>query len=396
MFILEEPYVSDLLVAAVAELRAPVLRTSMAERRLEGAAAGDGRPAGDLLVDDAAFALAARRPGARLYTNSENALDWVGAHLSGTDLPRQARLFKDKLAFRDLLADLYPGYRYTGVRLDELRAFDPASLPAPFVVKPAVGFFSLGVHVVADAGEWPAVAKLLEAEAGAVRGLYPTQVLDVERFVVEQVIPGEEFAVDAYFDATGSPVLVNVYAHLFAGPDDVSDRVYLTDTDTVERLGPPALEFLSELGRRARLRDVPVHAELRVDESGAVAPIEVNPLRFGGWCATDLAHFAYGIDPYRCYLRDERPDWAAIASATRGRTTAIVVADLPAALDRASIGSVDYERFAARFSQVLELRPTDFRRYPVFAFTFVQVPSDDLSELHAVLGADLREYLRPR
>ena len=45
---------------------------------------------------------------------------------------------------------------------------------------------------------------------------------------------------------------------------------------------------------------------------------------------------------------------------------------------------------------MLELRQTDFNRYPVFAFTFVDVPSNDLSELHAVLGADLREYLRMR
>jgi hypothetical protein len=37
-----------------------------------------------------------------------------------------------------------------------------------------------------------------------------------------------------------------------------------------------------------------------------------------------------------------------------------------------------------------------FSHYPVFAFTFVDVPSDDLSELHAVLGADLREHLRTR
>ena len=69
----------------------------------------------------------------------------------------------------------------------------------------------------------------------------------------------------------------------------------------------------------------------------------------------------------------------------------------PAQLGRPkAIESVDYERFGARFSRVLDLRPTDFNRYPVFAFTFVEVPSSDLSELHAVLGCDLREYLRMR
>lgn len=70
--------------------------------------------------------------------------------------------------------------------------------------------------------------------------------------------------------------------------------------------------------------------------------------------------------------------------------------DLPSDVDLSAIESVDYKRFASCFSNVLELRPTDFNRYPVFAFTFVEVRSEDLSELHAVLGADLREYLRMR
>jgi hypothetical protein len=174
----------------------------------------------------------------------------------------------------------------------------------------------------------------------------------------------------------------------------VSDRVYLTDAGTVARLGPPAEAFLAELGRRAGLADFPVHAELRRDASGRLAPIEVNPLRFGGWCATDLAHFAHGVDPYRCYLLGERPDWAGIALRTAGRTTALVVADLPSTVDLGAIAAVDYEGFAARFSRVLELRPTDYNRYPVFAFTFVEVPTDDQAELRAVLGADLREHLR--
>ena len=252
----------------------------------------------------------------------------------------------------------------------------------------------MGVHVVESAEAWPGVVEQLEREVQTFAAVYPDQVLGLDRFVVEEVIAGEEFAVDAYFDADGSPVLVDVYAHLFASADDVSDRVYYTNTETIDRLGPPAMEFLAEVGRRARLADFPVHAELRIDAAGRVAPIEVNPMRFGGWCATDLAHFAYGVNPYRCYLLGERPNWARIAAETAGRTTALIVSDLPSSVDLAAIESVDYECFAARFSRVLELRPTDFSRYPVFAFTFVEVPSDDLSELRDVLGEDLSEYLR--
>lgn len=389
MFILEEPYVSDLLATTVAELGLPVLDTPMAKRRLFGP------PAVPLSADDV-FAAAASRRGARLYSNSENAIGWIAEHLAQSDLPRMIGLFKDKVAFRELVADLYPDYRYFGLPLSGLRTFDPSSLRAPFIVKPAVGFFSMGVHVVESAEAWPAVVVEIEREVQALDSIYPDQVLGLDRFVVEEVIEGEEFAIDAYFDADGTPLLVDVYAHLFVSADDVSDRVYLTSAETVERLGPPAMELLAEVGRRARLADFPVHAELRIDGAGHVAPIEVNPMRFGAWCATDLAHFAYGVNPYRCYLLGERPDWARIAAETAGRTTALIVSDLPSSLDLATIDSVDYERFAARFSRVLELRPTDFKRYPVFAFTFVDVPSHDLSELHAVLGADLREYLRMR
>jgi len=348
------------------------------------------------LSADDVFAAAASRPGARLYSNSENAIGWIAEHLAHSDLPRMIGLFKDKVAFRELVADLYPDYRYFGLPLSGLRTFDPSSLRAPFIVKPAVGFFSMGVHVVESAEAWPAVVVEIEREVQAFDSIYPDQVLGLDRFVVEEVIEGEELAIDAYFDADGTPVLVDVYAHLFVSADDVSDRVYLTSAETVERLGPPAMELLAEVGRRARLSDFPVHAELRIDGAGHVAPIEVNPMRFGAWCATDLAHFAYGVNPYRCYLLGERPDWARIAAETAGRTTALIVSDLPSSVDLATIDSVDYERFAARFSRVLELRPTDFNRYPVFAFTFVDVPSHDLSELHAVLGADLREYLRMR
>ena len=389
MFILEEPYVSDLLATTVAELGLPVLDTPMAKRRLFGP------PAVPLSADDV-FAAAASRRGARLYSNSENAIGWIAEHLAHSDLPRMIGLFKDKVAFRELVADLYPDYRYFGLPLSGLRTFDPSSLRAPFIVKPAVGFFSMGVHVVESAEAWPAVVVEIEREVQAFDSIYPDQVLGLDRFVVEEVIEGEELAIDAYFDADGTPVLVDVYAHLFVSADDVSDRVYLTSAETVERLGPPAMELLAEVGRRARLSDFPVHAELRIDGAGHVAPIEVNPMRFGAWCATDLAHFAYGVNPYRCYLLGERPDWARIAAETAGRTTALIVSDLPSSVDLATIDSVDYERFAARFSRVLELRPTDFKRYPVFAFTFVDVPSHDLSELHAVLGADLREYLRMR
>ncbi len=389
MFILEDPYVSTLLADTVAAMRLPVLDTPMARTALAGR--------GVHLSGDASFAAAVRMScGSRLYANSENAIGWIAEHLSDTPLPGEIDTFKDKVRFRDLLADLYPEYRYAGVALGELREFDTAALRTPFVVKPAVGFFSMGVHVVDSHDKWPAVVAEIERETAAFSAVYPEAVIGLDRFVIEEVIEGEEFAVDAYFDESGEPVIVNIFGHLFASADDVSDRVYYTSVEMVREHLDAFEEFLREVGRRAGLRDFPMHAELRVAADGSIAPIEINPMRFGGWCATDLAYFAYGINPYRTYLHDLRPDWDAIAKERAGRLVALVIADLPSSVNLSEIESVDYDAFSARFSNVLELRPTDFSRYPVFAFTFVDVPADDLTELHEVLGADLRGYLRMR
>ena len=166
MFILEEPYVSDLLARTVARRGAPALDTPMARSALDGLGVG--------LADDAAFARAvAADPHARLYANSENAIGWIAEHLAGTDIPRRVELFKNKVAFRELLADLYPDYGFASIPLAELAAFDPSSLRTPFVVKPAVGFFSMGVHVVDSASPWPEVVGAHRSRGRGVRRHLP-------------------------------------------------------------------------------------------------------------------------------------------------------------------------------------------------------------------------------
>lgn len=386
MFILEDPYVSRRLALAVAGSGAPVLDTAAARTAL-------GRRFGFLSDDDFVRCyLEAARP--RLYANSENAIGWIAEHLSGTPLVESIDLFKDKVRFRDLIADLYPNYRYAGLTLEELEGFDPASVPAPFVVKPAVGFFSMGVHVVDSVDEWSGVLATLRGEVSALASLYPDTVIGLDRFIVEEVIAGEEFAVDAYFDSEGAPVVLNVLGHLFASADDVSDRVYITSAELIECWAEPFATFLAEVGRRAGLRDFPVHAELRVDARGRIVPIEINPMRFAGWCVTDIAFHAYGIDPYECFMDGLVPDWAEILEHRRGSTFGVVVADIPVSVDRAAIESVDYAALEACFSRPLEVRRVDFRRYPVLGFVFAEVPSDDLQELRAMLGADLTAFVR--
>jgi hypothetical protein len=385
VFILDEPYVSTALKNSVLEQAAPVLDTPFARRTL-------GPEGAHLLRPDAEFA-AAVDAGARLYCNSENSLDWVAAHLRGGPAP-MVRALKDKAAFRRLLAPMFPDFFFREATMDGLRALDPATLPFPCVVKPAVGFFSLGVQVVDSAAQWPAALDALERDAAAMRGLYPDSVVSAASFVVEECLQGEEYAVDAYFDARGEPVVCNVLHHWFSSGSDVSDRVYVTSAELVCAMLPRVTDFLRRAGELAGLRDFPLHAELRVDAQGRLAPIEFNPLRFAGWCTTDVAFHAYGTDPYRHYLDNLVPDWEALRRERAGLLYSILIAELPGGVDPAAVTEVDYAGLARRLSRPLEVRQMDWARHRVLAFLFAETRETERGELEAFLRADLAEHVR--
>jgi len=183
MYILSEPYVSDFLRDTILVTGAPVLDTPMARTVFEGLDH-------ELLADDE-FAALARRRGTRVYYNSENAIDWIMEHLADTDLPSRIRLFKDKVAFRELARPLFPDYVFREVTVADMDEVDVSELPFPFVIKPAVGFFSVGVHVVESADAWPATVQRIRDEVARSAEFYPAAVLGLDRFIIEQVIDGE-------------------------------------------------------------------------------------------------------------------------------------------------------------------------------------------------------------
>jgi hypothetical protein len=386
MFILEAPYVSNFLKQTILERQAPVLANAIAIKHL-------GCDTPGLCPTEAFVRKAGIGDNLRIYSNSENAIDWIGTNLKQTGLPEKIALFKDKIRFRELIRDMDPDYFFRGVPFEELDSIDPTDIPKPFIIKPAVGFFSLGVHKVDTNADWPGTLAAIKNEVSRIQSQYPDQVLSLDRFIMEKCIEGKEFAVDVYFGNDGRPVILNILGHLFASAHDVSDRVYLTSATIIRTWLDRFTSYLDEIGTRAGLTNFPAHVELRVDENGHIMAIEVNPMRFAGWCVADLTFYAYGFNPYSYYLDGQKPDWETILKEREGKVVGVVVADVAANVDCSTITRVDYEAFTARFTKPLELRRIDVHEYPVFAFLFAEVPEDDLSEFKALLHSDLNEFL---
>lgn len=391
LFLVDQPFVSDFVRASIAHHRLPLVLTEEA-RRL------GFEPAEHTLTEDEAVRRVenAVEAGERLlvYTVSENAIGWVARHLGATPVPGWIDAFKDKARFRRLLAPLAPGFVFREVPLAELASFDPSEMPLPFIVKPSVGFFSLGVHRVAAREDWGATVATIHQEMDRVRGLYPEEVLATATFVLEECIEGEELAVDAYFDAEGRPVVLGLLKHAFASEADTGDRLYTTSKEIVETYLEEVTESLARIGERVGVRDIPVHAELRRRDDGLILPIEINPARFGAWCTTaDLTYRAFGFDPYAAYFAQERPDWERLLDGRDGTRHSIIVLDNSTGVDPRRIASFDHDRLLEWFARPLELRRVDHRRYQVFGFLFVETPPDRVDELDRVLHSDLSELI---
>ncbi|TFH04802.1 MAG: ATP-grasp domain-containing protein, partial [Methanosarcina sp.] len=283
MIILDHPYVSEFLKDTAAEMQIPVLKNEMA--------AEISAEKGLRLLEEAEFIeLIKEKDECSLYSNSENSIGWISKNLGFTGLPAKIELFKNKIKFRGLLERIYPDFYFQGVEFEKLDEIRVEEIKKPFIIKPAVGFFSLGVYKVSTDEEWGSVLQRIKTEVEEIKGRYPVQVLDTGNFIIEENIEGEEFAVDAYFNRVGKPVVLDIFKHIFFSENDVSDRVYFTSKAVIETYRETVEDLLKEIGKLAGLKNFPLHIELRIGGDRRIQLIEVNPMRFAGWCTTDIAH----------------------------------------------------------------------------------------------------------
>ena len=384
MILLDKPYVSNFLKETIVKYDFPALDTGNITEKGELS----------LIQPEEVIENFRNDPNSRLYTNSENSINWVVNHLGFTKLPEYINVFKNKVEFRKLIQQIYPNFFFREVSLSEIDEIKLEELPMPFIIEPAVGFLSLGVHKVLSHNDWDRVKQLIRDEFTEAKCLFPIEVVNASSFLIEEIIEGEEFAFDAYFDEVGEATILGISKHLFSSETDVSDRVYYTSKDTIKTYLPQFLDFVKELGDRANLRNFPVHVEVRVDKNGVLIPIEVNPMRFGGWCTTaDLTHYATKLNPYHCFLNNIKPDWNKILEEMDDDFYSLVILDNSTGVPSKEIAKFDYDALLNKFVKPLELRKVDYKMYSIFGMLYTQTPKDQFAEIEEILTSDLRGFV---
>lgn len=388
MYLIDEPYISDFLLATIKENHYPIVATKAAKALVPDASL-------NWISEEEAIAAIKNNPAQRLYSNSENALSWIDEHFGESELAKQIRVFKDKAAFREQIKAIFPDFKFRKIKVEDLPHIAPEELSFPFVIKPSIGFLSLGVYIVNDESDWIQVKEKIRPQN--LKSIFPKNVLNTSHFIMEDFISGEEYAIDYYHDERGEVVVLNIMHHLFSSGTDTSDRVYWTSKAIVAEHKARVEQFLNTLGETLNLKNFPAHAEVRIDKNGKITPIEINPLRFGGWCTTaDLSGIAVGLNPYRYYFENTRPNWASIYRGKEDKLFSLTVLDNNSGMEPAEITAFDYQALANDFEKPLLIRTLDIHTYPLFGFVFAESDPENKTELYAILHSDLRKYITVR
>ncbi len=382
MIILEKPYVSAPLAAYLEESQVPVLYNDMSLSLMV-----DGYHFN--LMNDKWFIEEYLKQN-KLYAVSENALVWLYAHLPESELVKKVKILKDKAEFRRICQQIYPDFYYKEVEMKALRQLNPDELPLPLVLKPSVGFLSVGVYIVRSKAEWQAALDDIDKNFAKQCAVFPETVVRSENFVLEQFIEGEEYAVDAYYDAEGKPNIINIFHHIFKDETDVSDRLYCMSKQIFETNYPAFNQFCIDLNGVLQLKNFPMHVEFRVDKhTGKAIPIEVNPLRFAGMCLNDLTRHTCGLLPVKAFFEGTHPDYATMWNGIEEDVFSFVVLDKPYETTR----RLDFEAIKKHFHGVLETRDIQNPAMSIWGFLFTKTDPAHRGELQEILHSSLEEFM---
>ena len=375
MFILNNPYVSDFLVETIKKQGYKVLDNEISRNYFEKS---------ELTSSEVA------KTEEKFYSNSENSIDWIVENLPDSEFSKMIKISKDKALFRKMLSKIYPDYYFKELTLFELKKANSKDFKYPFVLKPCVGFLSFGVYPIKNEVEFEKVLSKIDSDIEKLKGVFPLSVVDCTNFLIEEMIEGEEFAIDAYFDGEGKATILNIFQHPFFDENDVSDRIYYSSKEIIKTYLKPFNELLDKIEKEGNYKNFPFHLELRVSQKGII-PIEINPMRFCGWCITDIAQFSWGINPYVYFMENKKPNWDDILKNANDDYFYFTIGDVPSNIDKNSIKGIKYDKYLKNISNPLDVRKIDYKTKPVFAIVFGRCA--DINEIKSLLALNMNEFI---
>ena len=385
MYIIEKPYVSEYLMDIIINKDWAVLDNETIEN------CGLEEDVLNLWSSEKAKEYYLKEENPFIYSNSENAISWIVKNLPDSNLTKYIKTKKNKVLFRETLKDLYPDFYFTSLEYLDINYVEKEEYQFPLVLKPSVGYLNFGVRVIKEPDKWEPNIKRLHKEIATNKSKYDESVVNTTVILIEELISGDDFSIDAYYDQNGTPVILNIFKRLYKEDNLVSEKLYITSKSIVEKYLTKITDFLKEIGNRLDIKNFPLNLEIRFNEAGNMIPLEVNPLRFANWCVSDIAKYAWGFNIYNYLETQKHPDWNNILQNAGQQTYYAALVDIPKGFPKSSVRDFNFNGYLANFSNVYEVRRVNFKANPLFGV--VLGSTNNNQELNMIINMEQGTFI---
>jgi len=326
----------------------------------------------------------------KVYAPTESALEIILERLEDKAFTNAVNVLKDKHKFRELMSFIYPDFYYKKVMLDELDSIK-LDREKKYIVKPTKGFFGTAVKELNKRTDITEITKEIRGELEENTRYFSESVLSKNELIIEQFVEGEEYAVDMYYNNDGEPEILNIYHHPLPEKNEYFHVLYYTNKDVFTKFYNNIKTIFLELSKHLNIKNFPIHAEFKL-ENYKLIPIEMNPLRYGGFGLADLTFHAFGFNPFLAYFNNFKPNWDKIWQSRSDFNLGWVLGYNGSDIEIKN-HIPDHDKFQNYLGDVLHYVKIDHTENPVFAIAYFKDTNTD--SLQRILRTEFNDFFVP-
>lgn len=319
----------------------------------------------------------------KICITSEAVLESVLYKIADDSKAIAIKSMKDKYLFRNLLTDMFPSLKYQTV---ELKDISKLSLTSKKILKPTKGCFGTAVKTIDENSDKDRVIEEIKVELNKNSTILSKNVLSHSKFILEDYIDGEEYAVDMFFDSKGNPHIVNIYYHPIPMHSEYLHMIYYTSKNIFEKVYERAMLFFIEINKKLKLKNITLHAEFKLFKE--LIPIEINPMRYGGMGLGNMIYHSLNINPYTHFLEEKSPDWEKIWQSYPNENFVFLLAYNGTQIDL-NKQKPNFIKIESHFSTILNKTTFNYQKQLAFAIYTLQESSENIEKL---LQIDFNDY----
>jgi hypothetical protein len=301
-------------------------------------------------------------------------------------------MIRNKYQLREITKHLYPKLFYKRINLEQATSLDlDFSQNNSYILKPCIGFFGLGVKKITRDTDLKDLVNTIKHNITLADSSI-SDAIDTSCFVIESNLRDDqslkELAVDMYFDEEGKPNILGMFIHPIAKNKKYSNLLYYTNSDVINRFYDLTENYFLNMSKKVKLKNISIHAEFFANDN-YIVPIEMNPLRFGGFGLEKLPYFAYKIDSRESFFQNKKITKEDMIEIMGDNTYSWFIGYLDSDTKNITINFNQLNKYLGK-NNIINIYKVDYKKYPVFAIYYLK---HNKNLLNRYLKIDFKQYV---